>query len=102
MRFFVNVSGVNREPFHIRGGAIGFYIAANLSWQDDDGRERMKWFANNQNAYRGYGDNPHAFSNAGNTLIAYLSNAGYFWSAGGNNSERQNLLKLLIGKFGAL
>ena len=47
----------------------------------------MKWFANNSNSYRGYGDNPHTFHNAGNTLIAYLNNAGYFWSAGGNNSD---------------
>jgi hypothetical protein len=87
IRFYTTINNVFTEPFHIRGAALGFYIASGLSWQDDAGRERMKWFGNNQNSYRGYGDNPHAFHNAGNTLIAYLSNAGYFWSAGGNNSD---------------
>jgi hypothetical protein len=47
----------------------------------------MRWFDNNSNSYRGYGANPHAFHNAGNTLIAALDNGGYFWSAGGNSSD---------------
>jgi hypothetical protein len=87
IRFLVTINNVLREPFHIRGSALGFYIASGLSWQDDGARERMKWFDNNSNAYRRYGANPHAFHNAGNTLIASLNNDGYFLSAGGNNSD---------------
>jgi hypothetical protein len=72
IRFYVTIDNVLKEPFHIRGAALGFYIASGLSWQDDAGRERMRWFDNNSNSYRGYGANPHAFHNAGNTLIAPL------------------------------